>query len=69
MTDRADDIRATAEQLEADAARLSAIERAKVELAEDDERVVALAEEALRLTESMAKTAKVQLAISSDPQA
>lgn len=66
MTDRGDDIRATAEQLEEDAATLTAIEQAKIELPDGDERVVALSEQAAALTEAMAKTARVQLAIATD---
>lgn len=67
MDERGDDVRATAEQLGADAERLMAIEAAKLELPDEDPDVVRLSEEALRLTEEMTRTAQVQLAIAKDP--
>lgn len=69
MSERADDVRATADQLMADAEALQAIEAAKVALPDDDPRVVALSEEAARLTESMSRTAKVQLAVAAEDTA
>lgn len=66
MTERGDDIRTTAEQLAQDAEALEAIENAKIDLPEGDPKVVELSEEAVRLTENMAKIAKVELAVAEE---
>ena len=67
MSDRGDDIRATAEKLGHDAEQLQKIEEAKVDLPEDDPQVVELSKEAVRLTESMAQTARIELAVAKAP--
>ena len=68
MSDRGDDIKATAEELVADARRLVLIEQAKAKAPEDDDTVVRLSEEAADLTEDMAAKARTQLAIATEPQ-
>ena len=60
MTDPIDDLRATADDLAADAERLKAIERTKAGLAVGDPALTELSAEAERLTEDMAAKAKVQ---------
>lgn len=68
MSDRDDDIRATAGKLEVDAERLQAIEAAKVALPDGDQRAVTLSEDALELTEEMVETARIQLAVANEPE-
>ena len=68
MSDRGDDIKATAEDLVADARRLVLIEQAKANASEDDDTVVRLSEEAADLTEDMAAKARTQLAVASEPE-
>jgi hypothetical protein len=67
MSERGDDLRATAELLVEDADRLKAIEEAKLALPEDDERVLSLSQEAVRVAESMATAARIELAIAKEP--
>lgn len=66
MSERADGVRPTAEQLAAAAERLQAIEASKAAMPDDHARVVALPEEAVELTETMAETARVQSAVVKD---
>ena len=60
MTDSIEDLRATADDLAADATRLRDIERRKAAMSPDDPDLAALAAEAERLTEAMASKASVQ---------
>ena len=60
MTDSIDDLRATADDLAADAERLRDIERRKASMAPDDPELLELAAEAERLSKAMATKASVQ---------
>jgi hypothetical protein len=60
VTDPIDDVRATADDLAADADRLKAIEQRKATLDADDPTLVELSDEAERLTEDMAAKARIQ---------
>ena len=67
MTERGDDIKATAEDLIDDAQRLKAIEETKSTLPADDPSLVTLSEEAADLTSEMAQKARVEYAIATEP--
>lgn len=60
MTDAIDDLRATADDLAADATRLREIERQKATMAPDDPALVPLAAEAERLSHHMARKATAE---------
>jgi hypothetical protein len=60
MPDLNDDFRATAEDIEADAARIQAIEQEKMTLAADDPRTVELSAEGESLARSMVPKAKAE---------
>ena len=63
MTDPEADLKATAEDLAADAVRLHEIELQKVSLKGDDPRVAELSAQAERLTAGMAHKARVESAL------
>ena len=60
VTDAIDDLRATADDLAADATRLRDIERQKATMAPDDPALVPLAAEAERLSQAMAAKASAE---------
>jgi hypothetical protein len=60
VTDSIDDLRATADDLAADAGRLREIELRKASMAPDDPGLLELAAEAERLSKAMASKASVQ---------
>ena len=66
MTDPIDDLRATADDLAADADRLKQIEQKKAALEHGDPELVELSDEAERLTEDMAAKAKIQSQLAED---
>ena len=63
LTDIAADIKATGDDIAADAERVRQIETEKVSLRADDPRVVGLARESEALTAQMAVKAKVETAL------
>jgi hypothetical protein len=63
MTKLRDDLRATAEDLAADADRVGAIEREKKTLPPGDPKAIELARESERMTAEMAEKAKVETAL------
>jgi hypothetical protein len=60
MPDLNDDLHATAEDIEADAARIQVIEREKATLAADDPRTVELSAEGERLARALVPKAKAE---------
>ena len=60
MTDALDDLRATADDLAADADRLRQIEERKASMAPDDPALLELASEAERLSKRMASKASAE---------
>lgn len=64
----ASDIRVTAEDVAADAARVAVIEKAKAALPVTDPRLPVLAKEAEVLTAKMARAARVETALVSEAQ-
>ena len=69
MTDPIDDLRATADDLAADADRLKQIEEQKAALEQGDPTLVDLSDEAEQLTEDMAAKAKIQSELAADAAA
>ena len=61
MPDLEDDLRATADDIAADAARLTEIEEEKTRLDADDPRMVALSAESHRLTTKLVAKTEVEL--------
>jgi hypothetical protein len=68
MPDLNDDLHATAEDIEADAARIQAIEHEKTTLAADDPRTVELSAEGERLARAMVPKAKAESDIADEAQ-
>jgi hypothetical protein len=69
MSDKRDDLRATAEDLIVDAERLRHVEERKLELDEDDPEIERLADEGEQITEEMLPKARLQRQISDEPSA
>jgi hypothetical protein len=63
MSELRDDLRATAEDLAADADRVGAIEREKKDLPPGDPKTIELARESEKVTAEMAEKAKVETAL------
>ena len=68
VTDLHDDIKATADDIATDAAKIEAIESEKARMAPDDPRLVALAEESERLAARVAKKTRVETALVNEVQ-
>ena len=68
MPDVEDDLRATADDIAADAARLAEIEEEKVGLDADDPRMVALSAESHRLAAKLVPKTEIELALSIEAQ-
>jgi len=68
MPDLEDDLRTTADDIAADAARLAEIEEAKVDLDADDPRVVALSAESHRLAAKLVPKTEVELDLAIEAQ-
>lgn len=66
MTDATDDLRATSDDIAADAARLAAIEERKQHLADDDPEVLALSREARHLVDGLVPKAAAELELAEE---
>jgi hypothetical protein len=69
MSDKQDDLRATAEDLIVDAERLKHVEERKLELDADDPKVERLADEGEQIVEEMLPKAGLQRQIAEEPEA
>ncbi|HUG48484.1 MAG TPA: hypothetical protein VMP67_08740 [Candidatus Limnocylindria bacterium] len=67
MTDRDDDLRATGEDLIADAEELQRIEQRKLELSADDPEAARLADESEQLVRSMTSKTALQRRLADEP--
>jgi hypothetical protein len=68
MSDKQDDLRATADDLIVDAERLKHVEERKLELDKDDPQVERLADEGEQIVEEMLPKAKLQRQIAEEPE-
>jgi hypothetical protein len=69
MSNKRDDLRATAEDLIVDAERLKHVEERKLELDADDPQVERLADEGEQIAEEMLPKARLQRQIAEEPEA
>jgi hypothetical protein len=69
MSNKRDDLRATAEDLIVDAERLKHVEERKLELDADDPQVERLADEGEQIVEEMLPKARLQRQIVDEPEA